>query len=295
MAGVVFVAALAWYLEPAAILAALRSASPVPLAVTVALTAAGFWIRAWKWRYALGKGRHAVGLFFIAKMAGHWSPGRVGELSPLLLRRHRNVRVAAWILADRAIEVATTLSLGFFGVAALGLAPWWLAALLFAALMAGLVAVVVVRLPRGDDTGTWLARGWRLLAELHDESRALGAKGPVILASTILAKVTDVVGVVYLCRAFGYTVSFLLVCVARCAHAIVSGVPVTPDATGIPFAAAGYFLHTHGGMPVETLVAAFGIEVAIINVVLYISFFLGMLDMRGSIQEGGRGHDHSAR
>ncbi len=292
VAGILFAGVLVWYLDPAIVLTALRSAAPGPLVVTVALTGAGFWIRAWKWRYVLGRGRQAVGLFFIAKMAGHWSPGRIGELSPLLLRRHRNTPLAAWILADRAIEISATLFFGLFGVAAMGLVSWWLALLLAAAMTGAGVIVAGVKLPERTDR---FARVLRVLTRLQGEFRQLGAKSPVILLTTSLAKVSDILGVVFLCRAFGYPVSFVLVCVARCAHAIVSGIPVTPDATGIPFAAAGYFLHTHGGMPVETLVAAFAVEVAIINAVLYLSFFAGMLDMRQAGTERKDGHDDSGR
>lgn len=291
--GVLLVGLLLWRFEPGEVVLALREARWLPLGGVVALTVAGFWIRAWKWRHALGPRRHAIGLFYIAKMAGHWSPGRIGEFSPLLLQKHRNLRVATWIVADRAMEVATTLVFGLLGMTALHLAPWWVCLLLWVGAAVGLAFVVLLLLvenPIVKPKARWGHRPWaarllRLLDGLHKESRRVGRRGPTLAAATVIAKVTDLYGVVLLCQAFGYSVSLVLVCVARCAHAIVSGVPITPDATGIPFAAAGYFLNVHGGMPVETLVAAFGIEVVIINVVLYASFFVGMMDMRGQRQE----------
>lgn len=264
------------------LLSAVARVRPWPFAGMIASVLAGFWIRGWKWRYVLGPGQNAVGLFFLAKTAGSISPGRVGELAPLLLRRHRHPRVAAWILADRVLEVVLTLAFGLAGVWALGLLPWRTAAAGCGVTLAGSVLAVylvyradwleplVTRWPEGS----WRRKAVGLLAQLHQETRELGVKAPVVLAITLAGKVLDVYVGVFLCLAFGYDVSFLLMCAARAAHAVVSAIPITPDATGVPFAAAAVLLHNAAGMPYDILTAALGLEVLVINAALWLSFLL---------------------
>lgn len=260
--------------------ARLTEVRPLPFAVMIALIIAGFWVRAWKWHLALGPGQRGVGLFFLAKMGGNWSPGRIGEFSPLLLRAHRTPRIAAWILADRVVEVLFTLLLGVVGLGAVG-AMSSTAAMGTATLLAAACAVAATALARARHFERWAAR-WphgslrgriaRLTAAMHQELRALGARTPVVLALTALGKLTDLYAVVALCAAFGYSASFLLVCAARCAHALVSAVPATPDATGVPYLAAAYLLHTHAGIPLATLTVALAVEAALINLILALSF-----------------------
>jgi hypothetical protein len=288
--GLVFFAGLVWFFGWGEIAERLAGASLVPLGWMTLLIVGGFWIRAWKWRYALGAGRSGVGLFFLAKMAGNWTPGRVGELSPLLLKAHRTVNVGAWIVADRVIEIVVTVGLGLVGLSLLGLLPTPVSVLLVVGgIVDGGVGLWVVfrgALPKSWGarwgSATWRGRLVKLAGALHAEFRLLGGKSVLIVVSTLVAKATDIWAVILLCRAFGFDVSFLLVCVARFAHALVSGVPVTPDATGVPFVAAAYFLHEHASIPYATLTAALGLEVVVINVVLYLSFLVGALDLRSS-------------
>lgn len=288
MIGLALFAVLVWHFGWREMLALLHGVQLLPIAGMILLLLAGFWVRAWKWQYALGKNNNAMGLFFLAKMAGNWSPGRVGELAPLLLRKHRTPRVAAWILTDRVLEVALTLALGLAGAVWLRLLAWPLAVTLSAgALLAALLGFVLMRRPNGFSAyqQRWPEDSRRqrladLACKLHEEMVELGARAPLILCVTLAAKVTDIYAVVLLCRAFGYNVSFLLVCAARCAHALVSGIPVTPDATGVPYVAAAYLLHEHAGIPYPALTAALGLEVALINLLLWLSFLAGLLDLR---------------
>ncbi len=288
LGGILLLAGLINYFGWGELTLCLTGARPVPLFLMTVLILSGFWIRAWKWHYALGEGNNGIGLFFLAKMAGNWSPGRVGELAPLLLLSHRTPRVAAWILADRVLEIAFTLWLGMLGLAALGHIPR-AGALLLAALTA--LGLLVLRAgfrewnPPIDEssptpqTVRGHARRWTLL--LYHEARVLGRhKLPVILLTTLVAKLTDIYTVVLLCRAFGYDASFLLVCAARCAHALVSGIPVTPDATGVPYMAAGWVLHQYAGIPAATLTAALALEAGAINLLLWLSSMVGMLGLR---------------
>ncbi len=289
LVGLGFAALLLWHFGWESIAGRISGANRASLGWMTLLILAGFWIRAWKWRYALGPGQSAVAIFFLAKVAGNWTPGRVGELSPLLLQRHRSAGLATWIAADRMLEIVFTLALGLAGVAALGLLPLPVTAGLAAA---GLVLAAAAYLRRKTALLDALQTRWQdkplparalgLLRECQAELKLLGAKAPIIGAATALAKITDVYTVVLLCQAFGYDASFLLVCAARCAHALVSGIPVTPDATGIPFIAAAYLLHQEAGIPYETLTAALGLELLIINLVLYANFLLAAPQLRAS-------------
>ena len=278
--GLVLLTFLGWRFGFRNLAGLIQGAAPVPLLLMAALIVAGFWIRAWKWHYALGRGQQGVLLFFLAKTAGNWTPGRAGELAPLLLQRHRNARVAAWIGLDRVVEIAWTLGLGVLGVAALGMLPLPLAVGLvaIAALLSGLAWWWCARAGESqapaNATGTWRERLGRLVARLREELALFGRKMPLIMLLTATAKLTDVYAVILLCDAFGYGVSFLLVCAARCAHGLVSAIPLTPDATGVPFVAAAWLLHEQAGVPYDTLTAALGLEVLAINAILWACFCL---------------------
>jgi len=86
------------------------------LVAMAAVYVAAVWARAAKWRLVLGADRQAVGLYFVSKAGGGLSPGRVGELAPLLLPGHRDARLAAWIILDRLLEGGSTILLGIAGV-----------------------------------------------------------------------------------------------------------------------------------------------------------------------------------
>ncbi|MFM1920452.1 MAG: hypothetical protein RLZZ303_2086 [Candidatus Hydrogenedentota bacterium] len=250
------------------LLSVLSAASPAWLMLVVALVAAGYLLRAWKWRVALGPGRRAVELFFLAKSAGNWTPGRVGELAPLLLGEHRNARVAAWILADRVIEIWLTVGLGLMGGLSLALvqpASLILMGVAFV-LVSGMGVYVVLRWnPAATlSSSSLLARILKFAHIVRGEILALGLKGPALLLLTVAAKVTDVWAVMALFQAFGHGVNFLLVCAARFAHALVSASPLTPDSTGVPYVAAAALLHERAAIPPATLITALSFEALII-------------------------------
>ncbi len=278
--GVLMAGALVWFFGWQELGGRLAGARKVPLFGMSVLILSGFWLRALKWHWALGPGGQGIGVFFLAKMAGNWSPGRAGELAPLLFRRHRSAGVAAWILVDRVIEAVTTLFFGVLGLSALG----WISlpaacGIVFVTGVAMLwtaQAVAGCRLP-GSILSHRLSH-WAHLLQI--EFGKIGRKMPAIVLLTLVAKITDVVAVQWLCLAFGYDVSFLLVCAARCAHALVSAVPATPDATGVPYLAAAYVMNQYAGIPSSALAAALGLEVVVINLILALSFCIGLLTLR---------------
>lgn len=288
LVGVLLCAGLVWYFGWERLRDALHRATSIPLLLMTALIFLGFWLRAAKWRYALGPGNSAVAVFFLAKVGGNWTPGRLGEFSPLLMRRFRNAHIGAWILADRILEIMVTLFFGLVAVAGLRLISTTVAALLtFAFVASACVLVFLVlrrdlmkRLDARMPEGSRRRRAAAALAAMHDETRILGTRWPLIALVTIIAKCTDIFAVQCLCAGFGYPdVPFLLVCAARCAHALVSAAPITPDATGIPFVAAAVLLHTHGGLPYDVLTVALALEVAVINGVLWVNFAVTALDL----------------
>ncbi len=281
--GLVLLSLLGWYFGWGNLAVLIGDASLSQLSSMALLIAAGFWVRAWKWHYVLGRGEQGVRLFFLAKTAGSFTPGRAGELAPLLLKRHRNARVAAWIGLDRVVEVSWTRGLGLLGGASIGLITWRrigvgvvLAALCVACGCYLLLWQGRFQFSQGEEKA--LPSGLRIrlghfMGRLRQELTLFAVKMPLIMITTALAKVTDIFAVILLCRAFGYEASFLLVAAARCAHALVSAVPVTPDATGIPFIAAAWCLKTYAAIPYDTLTAALGLEVIVINTILWACFF----------------------
>ena len=283
LVGLILFMVLGWHYGWRNLAGLIQGASLTQLGLMTVLIVAGFWIRAWKWHYALGRGQQGIRLFFMAKTAGSFTPGRAGEFAPLLLREHRNARVAAWIGLDRLVEIMGTLGLGLLGAAYIGRVPWWIVGF---GIIGGSAALLVGWKLLGHGwlryTGsemesaapTWRSRIGLLVNTVRDEVQLFGAKMPLVLTSTALAKLTDIYAVIALCSAFGYEAPFLVVCAARCAHALVSAVPVTPDATGVPYIAAAGCLNVYAGVPYDTLMAALGLEVIVINGVLWGCFWI---------------------
>ena len=130
LVGLALYAAVIWWVGLDAVSATLRAANAPALAAMAGCLVAGFVVRIVKWRYAVGPGLPIAPAFFLSKTAGSWSPARVGEFSPLVLRSLRSARVGVWIGADRVLEAGMTIALGLWGFAAVGLMPWWLFGLL---------------------------------------------------------------------------------------------------------------------------------------------------------------------
>lgn len=276
-AGMLLLATLVWHFGWASLRSAIQDADPGILAGMTLLILLGFWIRAVKWAYALPETKGAFTLFFLAKVGGNWTPGRLGELAPLLLREHRNAPMLAWLLADRVIEVAFTLWLGGLGLHALGLLglPTTLLVLFGGPVLAGVAVIPIMRFRfPAEPEHPLRARVYQGLARLRDALLPIASRLPLVLLLTAVAKGTDIYAVMLLCRAFGYDASFLLVAAARCAHALVAAIPATPDATGVPFVAAAWLLHEYAGIPFPVLTAALALELLLINAVLHLSFLL---------------------
>ena len=103
--GVLVLIVVTWRAGWRDILGAMQGADPRLLGAVVVVEGVSVWVRAAKWRVVLGAHRHSVRVFFLSKAAGNWSPGRVGELSPLLIKEHRTARMGAWIVVDRLLEI----------------------------------------------------------------------------------------------------------------------------------------------------------------------------------------------
>ncbi len=287
--GLAFLGLLIWHFGWKNLVDVLLGLRPVPFLAMIIIITLSFWVRAWKWRYALGSGKNSVSLFFWAKVAGNFSPGRVGELAPLLSTRHRTPQVAAWIIADRLLEILLTLLFGFLGVWLLHLISGLLAAVLaclgllliltgaYLIYRSDLLKPLETRLPEASRRRALAT----LLIQLHEETRALAPKAPNILFITAAGKILDIYVGVYLCLAFGYDVSFLLMCAARCAHALVSAIPLATDATGVPFAAAAVIIHQYAAMPYPALTVALSLEYLFINLILWLSLLLSIKLERG--------------
>jgi hypothetical protein len=281
--------ALVWYIGWREVGEELAGARIGLAAAAAAIIFGGNWARAAKWRYALGPGRNAVGIFFLSKIAGEWSPGRLGEFSPLLLKRHRTPEVAAWILLDRLLEIATTLALGLIGLAVIRLVPPAATAGLAAFAAAGFGAAALVLTRRAwlealavRLTGGRLRRFAGLLAAVSAEIGRFGPKLPLAFAVTVAAKITDLWAVVILFHAFGQAPGFALVAAAKCALAVVSFIPLTPLATGLPHLTQAGLMHAAAGVPYDALAAAIGVEVVIVTAALWTSGGIAAALSRGT-------------
>lgn len=267
------------------------------LLMTVA-TVAGLWIRVLKWRVALGKESGATGAFFLSKAAGEWSPGRIGELSPLALRRHRNARMAAWILLDRILEMGVTLGLGIVGLLALKVPQRGfilLIALMLCAALLGLLVLLTrqqffLGIASKFAEGTIAHRMLRVLVSLSAETAAFLRVTPQATLLTIAAGCVDVWVGVLLYQAFDSDVPFALMAAAKGVHAMASAIPITPNATGVPYLATAMLIHEAGGVPSEVLAAAIALSVVVTNLVFWLSFALGIMDVRGTSKRRGTGN-----
>jgi len=277
--GVCVYAAFIVYIGWRPIVESLTRVQAMPLALMVLVTIAALWVRVLKWRAALGPDADASRLFWLSKAAGEWSPGRIGELSPLLLDRYRTPRVAAWIVVDRAFEIACTLSLGVAGVilvqtsskaALIGSAALIAAAMVFALLLLSWRELFEHLRVRTSE-GSRLNRLFRFLAETSSEVAALRSRSALPLAITLVAGLADVWAGMLLFAAFGHNVTFAVMAAVKGLHAITSAIPITPNATGIPYLTAAILLHEVAHVPSEVLAAAIALSVAISNIIFWVS------------------------
>ncbi len=255
---------------------------------TTLVTAAGLWVRVIKWRLVLGKGNNAIGVFFLSKAAGEWSPGRIGELSPLLIRKHRHARMGAWIVVDRILEMAVTVGLGLLGLITLRLPNRGLLAILAIAIGMALALGLYLLTRRAfflavADRFRPASLGHRAalaLAEMATAIVALRRVLPATAAITMIAGCMDVWAGMLLYQCFGWPVGFSLMAAAKGVHAITSAIPITPNATGVPYLTTAVLIHEVGGVPSDVLAAAIALSVVVTNLIFWLSLALGAADFR---------------
>lgn len=288
----VYLAAV-WWLGWEALGNVIARVSVAPIVAMMLIELCAEWLRALKWRIALGPGNNAVALFFLSKAVGYWSPGRVGELSPLLLKCHRTPKMGAWIVVDRLLEMGATLGLGLAGLLALQVAQkgLFLALGIVVCATLALCAYLITRqrlfiwMVSHIREGGLFSRIAAFLAETSGEvATQFRSKAPVAALMTVAATAMDLGAAMMLLAAFGYVVTFPTVAVAQCVHTITSTIPVTPNATGIPYVSAAVLLNQVAGIPFPVLAAAVAVHLGAVNIVFWSSFGIGAMDWRGRVR-----------
>lgn len=288
--GVVVCVGAVWLLGPGKIWEALSGVKPGVLVLLLGIQLCADWGRALKWYYVLGRGSNAIGVYFMSKAAGYWTPGRVGELSPLMLKTHRTPRMGAWIVVDRLLETAVTLALGAGGLMLLraNLSNGYVR---FAAVACVLIAVASVAITR-QGLFAWIAGHLKPAGLLHrialfleettSEVLLLRGKLPLAMAITVFSKVLDVTVWVLVYASLGesYGISFALAAVAMCLGGLVASIPITPILTGVPYLAQGALLVEVGGIPPEVAAVALGLHFAVTNCMFWASVAVGAHDLR---------------
>ncbi|MEA3365366.1 MAG: lysylphosphatidylglycerol synthase domain-containing protein, partial [Candidatus Hydrogenedentes bacterium] len=232
--GVGVVAWVIWFVGWGDIRAAFGRMNPWLFAGMAGLDAAAMWVRATKWRLVLGKHHNAFGLHFLSKIAGNYSPGRVGELSPLLLKAHRTSRVGAWIVVDRLIEMTMTIAFGAVGFFLLrfssaSVLPAVLGSLF---IFIFLPLVLITRRRWFEALAGKTAEGSRFrkaldgLVRLSEEVLRLRTVTPVAGLLTLAAALLELGAYLVLYRSFGAEgVTFAMVAAAKCAQGVVGALP----------------------------------------------------------------------
>lgn len=277
--GIAVYLGVAWYFGWDKVRDALLGADLRLVAAAGAVSLCANLARIGKWRIALGRDAHPVGLFFLSRATGVWSPGRIGEFLPLLWKRHRNARVGAWILLDRVLEIVAALALGVVGLGFTSLVATPIYIAIAVATAAGCVAgfLLLARhdwmaaLARRCPEGTRLRYVADALTQTSIEIRALWRITPGLLAITLAAKAADLYAIVLIFAALGTRVGFMLTAASKCALSLISFIPVTPVATGVPHAVQGWMMYAEAGVPPEITIASVGIEAALMLIIFSIA------------------------
>jgi uncharacterized membrane protein YbhN (UPF0104 family) len=277
-----------WYLGWQDVRDELVSADVGLILLSAVIIVSATWLRALKWRYAMGRDSHSVSLYFLSKATGNWTPGRIGEFAPMALKNHRTPRVGAWILFDRIIEIITTLALGLYGLALITLVSveqFWLAAI-------GVVVATgagIYILTRRKWFIAWAGRFKEesffhkllmLLAAVSEEFHLFGKSLPITGSITIFTKAVDLWAIILIFKALGYDPTFALMAAAKCALAIVSFIPITPTATFVPHGTQALIMNDSAGSPYDGLLAGIGIEVLVVSFTFWVSFTLALPGIR---------------
>ena len=246
-------------------------------------------LRVWKWRLALGPRQDVARLCLLSKAGGNLTPGRVGELAPLLATQGDRSKLGAWIVMDRLMEASATLILGLaglltvFGMAQGRIVGGWAIGLLATFCATAFLFSRHERLERWTERvepGSTPRRWLEGLLSASREFRLLGRRAPLVMGVTLGATGLDLLIGLLLYASLGAWVAFGVLAVAQCVHAIASVIPLTPNATGIPYAAAAVLLHQAAGVAPEVLAAAIGVRFLMGNLVFW-SFFGIVLSRTG--------------
>lgn len=283
-----------WYFGWHEIRNTILAANFAILTGSTALIATATWMRVAKWRYALGPGLHATGLYFLSKATGNVTPGRLGEFAPMVLRSHRTPKVGAWIMFDRVVEILVTIALGLYGLAVIDLLTrFQFLGVLVLAIAGSIIGVYLIThrgmfLWLGDrlKSESFTHKVVMLLAAISEEVFMFTRSLPVVLSITIITKAMDLAAVMLIFTALGAHPGFGLVAAAKCALAIVSFLPLTPTATGVPHGTQAWLMNHVADIPAETLVAGIGIEVVIVSVTFWTSFGLASRRIRRAALPG---------
>ena len=103
---------------------------------------------------------------------------------------------------------------------------------------------------------SWPHRFIMLFAAISKEIFQYTRRLPLCIAITVATKCSDLWAVCLVFLSFGYTVAFALAATAKCALAIVSFIPITPLATGLPHLTQAGLMNHVAGIPGEALAAA---------------------------------------
>lgn len=288
--GLLLYLGLVWYLGLAALKNAYAAAQFLPLFGVAALEIAGEGIRVLKWRIALGQGSQAMSLFYLSRGAGWFSPGRIGELAPLLIPKYRTPKVGGWIVADRVMETAATLLFAVCGLLTIESLPLFLkisvAGAAFVGAAIGWCAIAraqsLHRTAPQISEASRIRRGLRFVSDAANEIVNLRWRLLPTIGLSIVATGIDLCQGLLLYHAFGYTIRPGLFAAIQCVHGIASIIPITPPATGAPYLAAGVLLNRYAGVPADVLTAAAPLHLAIISVVFWTLF--GIVTARGRVQ-----------
>lgn len=185
---------------------------------------------------------------------------------------------------DRLLEAGTTLTLGLVGLFAVSLTqrnallPWIAGVLVCVAAVAyGLTRRRLLnRIAHAVREGSLLQRGLGILASMSVEMVRFGSKAPLLAAITFVAKCMDVAVSFLLYLSFVAWVPLAVLALAQCVHVLTSMVPITPNATGIPYAATAAFLYQVVGVTPEVLAVAIPVRVIAGSLVFWPSLWLGM-------------------
>ena len=291
--GVAIYLAAVWYVGWDKLRGAFALFDPVSLLYVAAVLLASIWLRVLKWRLALGL-RPITQLYFLSKAGGNITPSRVGELSPLLLRKFRTPRVGAWIVVDRLIEMAATLAYGAFGAITLQSNSSGL--LRMVAVASALLVIAPTILITRQSIFLWLARRTRagrivhraasFLAVVSSEVQQVGPRLPVAVCLTLLTTGLDIFSGVLIYGGFGQRLSFGLLAAVQCMHGLISAVPFLPNVTGVPYVAAAALLNQAAGVPLGVIAAAVTVYVLVSATVFWGSVGASAMHWRSNQGEG---------